>query len=141
MKMALKRSKVVRAVSCLACLILTLKYVFPLEASEFGGGRITGPLLAMEDIGALLFLVAIPLAFLHYRRIFGDLTLLGSLLCLPVYHYFAFPGPFRWVFRGEYSVQLQSNVVWEKWTMIGIVCLAIATSFGFRDYPEADLCH
>ena len=95
------------------------------------GGRVTGPILDISEIGTFLFVVALPMTFVS-RRISGAVTVLASLLCLPLYLYFTVPGPFRWMFRGQYKGLLQANVVWEKWSIIGILALATAASFGFR---------
>lgn len=97
------------------------------------GGSVTGPVLEMSDIGVLLFLVALPMTFLSRKRIPGAVTLLASLLCLPLYLYFTIPGPFRWAFRGQYKVPLQANVVWEGWSIVGILAIVIAMSFALRD--------
>ena len=129
--MGLRLSRVWRAASCLLCAILTWKYGFPLEGTEFAGGTITGPVLDMSEIGILLFVVALPMPFV-FRRTSGAVTLLASLLCLPLYLYFTVPGPFRWLFRGEYTVPLQIGAVWEKWSIIGNLALVIAASIGFR---------
>ena len=95
------------------------------------GGWVTGPILDISEIGTFLFVVALPMTFVS-RRISGAVAVLASLLCWPLYLYFTVPGPFHWVFRGQYKVHLQANVVWEKWSIIGILALAIAARFGFR---------
>jgi hypothetical protein len=85
----------------------------------------------MEETGSLLFVLALLLTF-FYRRIAAATTLIACLLCLPLYLYFTAPGPFRWVFRGEYSVPLQASFVSNKWAITGIVALAIAAYVGVR---------
>jgi hypothetical protein len=85
----------------------------------------------MEETGSLLFVLALLLTF-FYRRIAAATTLVACLLCLPLYLYFTAPGPFRWVFRGEYSVPLQVSFVSNKWAITGIVALAIAAYVGVR---------
>jgi len=132
MKIALKPSTLLHAGICLACLILTFLYATPYEASEFRGGKITGPILETFSFGSLVFLPAAPIALLPFRRISGFVTLSASLFCLPLHLYHMLPGPFRWIFGGEYSTPLQSKVVWEKWTILGTVCLMTAAGFGLR---------
>src|SRR5229473_3164725 len=110
--------KVTQVATCLLGAGVALRYesiLAPLEGTEFGGGRLTGPLLTLYDVGALLFILALLLVF-FYRRIAAAITILASLLCLPIYFYFTAPGPFRRVFRGEYKVPLQANFVWDRWT-------------------------
>jgi hypothetical protein len=115
----------------LVCAVLVWRYGVPLWGTELMGGRITGPILSMSDIGILLFVVALPIAFAS-RRISGAVTVLASLLCLPLYFYFTAPGPFRWLFRGEYKIPLQASVVWEKWSVIGILALVVTAVLGCR---------
>jgi len=49
-------------------------------ASEFSGGRLTGKLFTMADLGSLLFLVALLMTF---------------------YLYILMSGPYRQIFKGE----------------------------------------
>jgi hypothetical protein len=58
--------------------------------------------------------------------------LLASMLCLPIYLYFAVPGLFRCVFGGGYTVPLQAGVVWGRWTVTGILAIVIAMGFALR---------
>lgn len=125
------RPRLSQAATCLLCALVVWRYGSSLEGMEFSGGRFTGFLLDMKDIGALLFVMALPLAFL-YQRIAAAMTVIASLLCSPLYLYFAAPGPFRWLVRGEYSVPLQASFAWETRAMVGILVLAMATYFSFR---------
>jgi len=96
-----------------------------LGGTEFGGGRVTGPMLDMHDIGTLLFPVALLLTFV-YPRVAAAMAIAASVLSLPLYLYFAAPGPFRWVVRGNWKVPLQANLYWDSWTIAGIVTLVLA---------------
>ena len=108
-------------------------YSLLLDGSEFAAGTVTGPVLKMSNLGMLLFMAALPMGFLRVRRIWALTALLASLLCLPLHLYFAIPGPFQRVVRGEYSAQLTANVVWEPWLIAGILAMVIAFIFGLRD--------
>ena len=120
-----------QAAICILCGIVVWNYGSGSEGTEFIGGRVTGPLLDMKDIGTLLFIPALLLTF-FYQRLAAAVLFVSSLFCLPLYLYFTAPGPFRWIFRGRYSVPLQANFVWEKSAMTGIVVLAVAACFGLR---------
>jgi len=109
---------------CLLCVILVWIYGSGLEGTEFSGGRLTGPLLDMKDLGTLLFIVAATLIF-FYRRIAAAIALVASLLCLPLYLHFLAPGPFRWVFRGEYSVPAPASFAWSNWGIMGAIVLGL----------------
>jgi hypothetical protein len=96
-----------------------------LGGTEFGGGRVTGPLLDMYDIGSVLFAVVVLLTF-AYPRAAAAMALAASALSFPLYVYFAAPGPFRGVVRGNWKVPLQANLYWDSWTIAGIVTLVLA---------------
>ena len=125
------KTKITQSAVCLLCAVIVWRYGSDLEGTEFSGGWLTGPLLDMEETGSLLFVLALLLTF-FYRRIAAATTLIACLLCLPLYLYFTAPGPFRRVFRGEYSVPLQASFVWNKWNITGIVALTIAACLGIR---------
>ena len=95
---------------------------------------LTGPILDMFDAGTLLFLCALVLTF-FYPRIAAAIALAACLSSLPMYPYFATPGPFRWIFRGEYSVPAPSNFVWNGWTMAGILSIFAAAYICIRSFP------
>ncbi len=61
----------------------------------------------------MVFTMGIVLAY-PFPRIASLISLLASFLSLPILLYYIAPGPFRAVFKGEYSVPLQSNFVWAK---------------------------
>ena len=128
----MKAANLSRATICILCAILQWRYAAPFEETEFRGGTVTGPVLQMSDVGTILFVVAVPLAFLSRNRIWGANALLASLLCLPLYLYSTLPGPFRCVFRGEYKVALKASVVWDAWSVIGVVAVGTAAALGMR---------
>lgn len=125
------KEKIGQFLAYLLCMTLVWRYGSALEGTEFSGGRLTGPLLDMKDIGTLLLILAVILTF-FYRRIGAAIALLGSLLCLPLYLYFLAPYPFRWVFRGDYSVAAPSNFVWSNWGIAGVFALALTAGFSVR---------
>ena len=124
-EMKLTKPRLWRAGSCLLCIALAWRNSLAVEGTEFSGGRITGPILMLQNIGTLLFVVALVLTFFS-SRIAAATAVIASLLCLPLYLYFTAPGPFRWAFRGEYSVPLRSNFVWDLWAVLAMIMLAFA---------------
>lgn len=102
-----------------------------LEGTEFSGGQVTGLLLKLYNVGTILFIVAFLTAF-FLRRISAITSLVASLLCLPIYLYFVVPGPFRWAVKGEYSVAVRPNLVWNNWGVAGLAVLAMAVFAGIR---------
>jgi len=85
------------ALVCLAGVFVALRNSNGLDGTEFSGGWLTGPLLSMTDVGIVLFLLALIVAFVS-PRVAAAIALAASLLCLPLYLYFIAPIPFSQVF-------------------------------------------
>jgi hypothetical protein len=119
-----RNAKIGQALVGLCCAIVALRFNLDLDGTEFMGGRITGPLLDMQTMGFVLFFLALPLTFL-VRRIAAAMLLLASLLSVPLYIYFIAPGPFRYVFPGNYKGGLQANFVWDWWSAIGMLAMVL----------------
>jgi Na+(H+)/acetate symporter ActP len=126
-----------QASSCLFCLAVAWARLDDLGSAELSGGRVTGPLFLMAESGSFLFLLAMILT-LFYRRTAATMALTGTLLSLPLYLYFAAPGPFRRVFKGEYTVPLQTNFVWDSWAISGITSLLVAILVCLRSLSAVD---
>ena len=92
--------------------------------NRVSAGAVTGCLLAMLSLGGLLFLLAALLTF-FLSRIAAAGILIACFRCLPLYLSLVAPGPFRSVLRGDYSVPLQANFVWDWWSMSGLFALAV----------------
>jgi hypothetical protein len=86
------REQASQAGSFLLSVFLALEITSGLDGTEFSGGWLTGPLLSMEDIGTLLFVLALVLTFL-FPRVAAGIGLASSLLCLPLYCFFIAPVP------------------------------------------------
>jgi Na+(H+)/acetate symporter ActP len=122
----LSKNKVWQATAFLVCAGVLWTRLIGFDASEFSGGRITGKLFTMAEVGSLLFLVALLLT-IFYRRVAAAIALAATLLGLPFYLYILMPGPNRQIFKGEYSIPLQRPFVWNNWAVIGVLSLVIAT--------------
>src|ERR1700761_2306271 len=101
------KSELWQAASLLLCLAVAAPLTDWIGVSEFSGGWVTGPLLSVFQSGWFFFLLAMILTF-FYQRVGAAVGIAASVLCLPFYLYFAVPGLFRSVFRGEWSVPLQA---------------------------------
>ena len=119
--------QVFQAGSFLLCVFLALQTTSGLDGTEFSGGWLTGPLLSMADIGALLFVPALVLTFL-FPRFAAAIGLASSLLCLPLYCFFIAPVPFAQVFaRGhEFTVQPAPGFHWHTWPVTALLGVAVA---------------
>ena len=123
------------ALSCLVCVIVTLRNTNGLEGTEFSGGWLTGPLLSMTDIGIVLFVLALIVTFL-YPRIAGAIGLASSLLCLPLYLYFIAPVPFNQIFGfgHQFKVQPSGGFHWDRWAIAGVLTLAVTIYMSLRGF-------
>ena len=130
--------QVCQAGSFLLCVSLAWQVV-PIgnEGTEFSGGRLTGPLLSIHDIGTLLFVVAIVLTFV-FPRVAAAIGLAASVLCLPLYLFFIAPVPFAKVFaRGhEFKVQPTPGLHWETWPVVALFASAIAMYVCIRRFAS-----
>lgn len=127
----LSRQNVWQAIAFLVCAGVLWIHLDDFGASEFSGGWLTGKILTIADIGALLFLSA--LAFTIFMpRIGAIVALLAITLCLPLYLFVVMPGPYRRIFKGEYSAPLQRTFVWNIWAIAGIITLTFAAVFSIR---------
>jgi len=86
----------------------------------------------MADISGLLFLMAL-LSTILFPRVAAAITFTATLLCLPFYLYILMPGPYRRIFRGEYSVPLQTAFVWDNWAVVGVLSLVTAASLSLHN--------
>jgi hypothetical protein len=50
-----QKEKMLQALACLTCTVVLWVHLDDFGASEFSGGRLTGPLFKMADIGSVLF--------------------------------------------------------------------------------------
>jgi hypothetical protein len=121
----LNKQNLWQAAACLACVGVLWIRLDAFGASEFSGGRITGKLSTMADLGSLLFLVALLLTF-FFPRVAATIALAATLLCLPFYLYILVPGLYRQIFKGEYFAPLQRPFVWNNWAVVGVLSLVIA---------------
>jgi hypothetical protein len=136
----IRKQKLLLAGTCCASLTAAWLSLGTVDGSEFIGGRITGPLTTIADIGSNFLLLALLITF-WYPRVAAAIMLAASVLCLPLYFYFTAPGPFRWIFKGEYSVPLQASFVWDTWAIAGMFTIAIAAYVCFRIFSQPQTSH
>jgi len=122
-----------QAIACLISTIVLWIHLDDFGASGFDGGRLTGPLLKMADLGFLLLLVALLLTYC-FRRTAATIALAAILFCFPLYLYILMPGPYRWIFKGEYSVPLYQPFHWDNWAVLGVFSLLFVAILSFRSY-------
>jgi len=124
-----------QAIACLTCTVVLWVHLDDFGASEFSGGRLTGPLFKMADLGSVLFLLALLLTF-FLRRTAATIALAATLLCFPFYLYVLMPGPYRWIFKGEYSVPLYRPFHWDNWAVVGVFSLLFVATLSLRSYSK-----
>ena len=127
----LSRQNVWQAIAFLVCAGVLWIHLGDFGASEFSGGWLTGKILTMADIGALLFLSALVFT-IFVPRIGAIVALLAITLCLPLCLFVVMPGPYRRIFKGEYSAPIQRTFVWNSWAIAGIITLTFAAVFSIR---------
>lgn len=131
----LSKHKVWQAAAYLVCAGVLWTRLIGFDASEFSGGRITGKLFTMAEVGSLLFLVALLLT-IFYPRAAAAIALTATLLGSPFYLYVLMPGLYRQIFKGEYSVLLQRPFGWNNWAAVGVLSLVIAAFLSLRSLSK-----
>ena len=130
-----QKEKMLQAIACLTCTVVLWVHLDDFGASEFSGGRLTGPLFKMADLGSVLFLLALLLTF-FLRRTAATIALAATLLCFPFYLYVLMPGPYRWIFKDEYSVPLYRPFHWDNWAVVGVFSLLFVATLSLRSYSK-----
>lgn len=133
----LGKQGLIQVVILLACAAVGWITSSTVESSEFSGGRVTGPLLILQNTGIYLLMAAMLLTF-FFRRVGAGIAVMASIISLPFYLYFVFPALFRTLFKGEYSVPLHAAIVWNKWGIIGILLLTLAVYICLRSFMLLD---
>jgi hypothetical protein len=130
-----QKEKMLQAIACLTCTVVLWVHLDDFGASEFSGGRLTGPLFKMADLGSVLFLLAMLLTF-FLQRTAATIALAATALCFPFYLYVLMPGPYRWIFKGEYSVPLHRPFHWDNWAAVGVFSLLFVAILSLRSYSN-----
>jgi hypothetical protein len=132
-----QKQTLLQASICLISVVLVFIELYILGPSEFSGGSVTGPLFKLAETGAVFSMIGFLLAFV-FRRAAATLSLIASLLCLPLYLFLMFPAASRKIFRGGYSTRLGSMVIWDKWLILGLLALGTAIYIGYRNLIAAN---
>lgn len=123
------------AAACLTCTAVLWIHLDDFGASDFSGGLVARPVFRMCAFGSLLFLlVALLTTFL--RRTAATIALAATLLSLPLYLYVLMPGPYRRIFKGEYSTPLRGSLRWDNWAVIGVLSLLFVATLSLRTYSK-----
>ena len=124
-----------QAVCYVGSLIFVWMTMSAVDGSEFVGGRITGPLFNLSEAGLLLFSLSLLFLF-WFPRLSAAIAIAASLLVSPLLLYFLAPGFFRRMFKGEWSVPLNSSFAWNLWAALGIVAVLAALIVSVRSLCE-----
>lgn len=121
------KQKYRQSVLCLICVLLNSWILLPVEGTEFSGGTLTGKLVNLSNIGTTMLVAAVVVTF-FLRRVSAFTAIAGCFLSLPLYLYSLAPGPFRKIFKGNYSVPVERNFYWNPWIVTGVI-LMLTTIF------------
>ena len=133
-----QKGKMLQAIACLTCTVVLWVHLDDFGASEFSGGRLTGSLFKMADLGSVLFLLA-PLLTFFFRRTAAATALAATLLCFPFYLYVLMPGLYRWIFKGEYAVPPYRPFHWDNWAVVGVFSLLFVATLSLRSYSKLQM--
>ena len=89
-------------------------------STEFAGGSVTGPILSLALDGRIAVLAGLLLCG-WWPRVAAGLSLIGIVLCLPLFTYGLLPGFYRWMFPGVYSVRESNFFVFDPFRRVGFL--------------------
>lgn len=95
----------------------------------------TGPLLTIQSVSSVAFLVAVVALFVS-RRIAAAVAIVGCVLAVPLYLYLVVPGLFRNASSESHSRPLTLDMVWDPWAAAGLAGAAMSMYVSTRA-----LCH
>jgi hypothetical protein len=127
-----------QAIASLACTVVLWIHLDDFGATEFIGGRLTGPLFTMAELSFLLFLLALLLTF-FFRRTAATIALAAAVLCFPFYLYILMPGPYRWIFKGEDFAPLYRPFHWDNWAVVGVFSLLFVAILSLRSLSKVQV--
>ena len=82
--------KLLHAIGCLGCAIVTFRSASDFDGTEYLGGQISGPIFTFQSYGVILFAAALVLTF-YYCRTAAFVSLIASAMCLPFYLFNVLP--------------------------------------------------
>ena len=103
------------------------KFLAMFSGTEAEGGKVTGPLGDLYNVGFLVLVIALLLT-LFFPRIAGAATIAACLLCLPLVLYLIVPTFFRRVLGGFWETQ--PSYYWAGHAIVAAVALATAMCIG-----------
>jgi hypothetical protein len=120
------KQKVLLIFGCVVCEVACGRSFLAFEGAEFGGGTLAGK----KDLGGILFVLAVVLAF-KFPRSAAISALMACFVSLPFYLYLVFPRPFRKAWPGNWSIlELpRQTFVWDGWWMTAIVFNVLLACF------------
>lgn len=102
----------IHLVSGIGCALVTAHFAWPLVGTELSGGVVTGPLIDLQGVAVLVFLLSSILGFVQ-RRLAIALAGVACLISLPIPFYLVAPGPFRAVVPGNYKDWHTRSFFWD----------------------------
>jgi hypothetical protein len=95
-----------------------------LMGTELMGGTVTGPMINLAAIGALLFLAAAVLVLIQQRA--SAITGVAAVpFCIPLSIYRIFPRFFVRIVGGEWAGPPHEVFKWHVWSIIGILAATV----------------
>jgi hypothetical protein len=125
--------KGLQATMCLLCAIAAWKSFEDLTGTELIGRNVTGPIIHLAAIGAILLLIAMFTTFI-VLRVAAVGALVAAILCLPLYVYRTVPRLFVRVSGGEWADPPQARFVWHGWSIMGILNTIIVVYLCYRGF-------
>jgi hypothetical protein len=127
--------KVLQAAVCLLCAVAAWNSLEDLTGTELIGGTVTGPMINVAAIAAIVLLLAVIMTFI-WPRVAAIGAFVASTLCLPLYVYRTLPRLFRLIFPGSYKGPPEGSFIWHSWSIIGLFTTVLVAYLCYRSFPS-----
>ena len=108
--------------------------------TELMGGSVTGPMINLAAIGAVLFLAGAVLVIVHQKAA-ANAAVAATPFCIPLYLYRIFPRLFVRTVGGQWADPPRELFRWHLWSVIGILAvgMVIYVAVGILRGPHTPL--
>ncbi len=123
--------KVVQAALCLLCAVAAWNSLEDLDGTELIGGTVTGPMINVAAVAAIVLVLAVILTFI-WPRVAAISAFVACASCIPLYIYRTLPRLFRALFPGFYKGPPAGTFIWHNWSITGMLTAVVVAYLCYR---------
>jgi hypothetical protein len=127
--------EVLQAAVCLLCAVAAWNSLEDLTGTELIGGTVTGPMINVAAVAAIVLVLAVIVTFI-WPRVAAVGAFVACALCLPLYVYRTLPRVFRSIFPGLYKGPPEGTFIWHSWSIAGMLTTVVVAYLCYRSFPS-----